>query len=112
MLTSREALDQEYRPCLSSERQIIRKEHIQIPSNGVKNQVLDLKDAINWNLGQDVELWWPVGYGKQILYAFEVILLGEVSPVTHKLPESHSFCDRMTLSSIKSKGILALGALN
>ncbi len=34
---------------------------------------------VEWDLGEDVELWWPVGEGKQTRYTVAVELLDEVS---------------------------------
>ena len=39
----------------------------------------DLKDVINWDLADKVQLWWPVGYGRQRLYTVDICLMGEVS---------------------------------
>ncbi|TFK38913.1 glycoside hydrolase [Crucibulum laeve] len=43
---------------------------------GKENQY-ECKDVLHWVLGEEVELWWPVGYGKQVLYEVEVALLDQ-----------------------------------
>ena len=35
--------------------------------------------AVEWDLGEEVELWWPVREGKQTRYQVKVELLSEVS---------------------------------
>ena len=52
---------------------LVRVEEVQLVGAAV------LKDVINWDLTDEVELWWPVGYGRQRLYTVEIYLLGEVS---------------------------------
>jgi beta-mannosidase len=40
----------------------------------------DSSCRLHWTLDRkEVELWWPVGYGKQVLYDVEVSLLNYVS---------------------------------
>jgi beta-mannosidase len=34
---------------------------------------------VEWELGEEVWLWWPVGHGAQLRYTVTVELLGEVS---------------------------------
>ena len=37
-------------------------------------------EIIQWRFKKDeVQLWWPTGYGQQMLYEVEVLLLGGVS---------------------------------
>ena len=37
-------------------------------------------EIIRWQFKKDeVQLWWPTGYGEQMLYEVEVLLLGGVS---------------------------------
>lgn len=36
----------------------------------------EIKDFIDWVFEKDeVALWWPVGYGDQVLYEVEIILM-------------------------------------
>ena len=37
-----------------------------------------LKDVVSWDLGDKVQLWWPVGYGTPALYNVDIVLFGEV----------------------------------
>lgn len=39
----------------------------------------NLGDVVSWDLKDEVQLWWPVGYGSQTLYTVEIKVLGEVS---------------------------------
>ena len=52
---------------------LVRAEEVQLAG------AADLKDIINWDLADKVQLWWPVGYGRQRLYTVDIYLMGEVS---------------------------------
>lgn len=45
------------------------------PADGTRVDLLGLMDRAN----EEVELWWPVGYGRQMLYELELELLHPVS---------------------------------
>ncbi|KAF9800855.1 hypothetical protein IEO21_10274 [Rhodonia placenta] len=57
---------------------VVREAHIPLsitePRDG---DVVEVTDIVSWDLDTVVELWWPVGYGKQKLYTLEVVLLGK-----------------------------------
>ncbi|EED80557.1 hypothetical protein POSPLDRAFT_128099 [Postia placenta Mad-698-R] len=59
---------------------VVREAHIPLsitePRDG---DVVEVTDIVSWDLDTVVELWWPVGYGKQKLYTLEVVLLGQQS---------------------------------
>ncbi|KAI0717520.1 glycoside hydrolase [Cerioporus squamosus] len=47
--------------------------------------------AVNWDLKDKVELWWPVGYGSQPLYDVEINLLGESDALLDTLTKRIGF---------------------
>ncbi|KAI0053200.1 glycoside hydrolase family 2 protein [Auriscalpium vulgare] len=55
-----------------SEGKQIEAQDVPLASDGKSS----LKDAVKWLLDGKVKLWWPVGYGAQVLYTVSVSLVG------------------------------------
>lgn len=53
---------------------VLKQEEVTL--NYIKNH--EEKSIIKWDLKKIVELWWPIGHGKQTMYTVEVVLTGEV----------------------------------
>lgn len=52
--------------------------HLSERDDGSGLSEAEIKDIIDWDLGKEVQLWWPVGYGLQALYDAEITLLSAV----------------------------------
>lgn len=48
----------------------------------LQSREIAAKDIVDWDLDEEVRLWWPTGYGPQSLYDVDIILLSLVSRPT------------------------------
>ncbi|ORY21893.1 glycoside hydrolase [Naematelia encephala] len=51
----------------------------------------EIAESVSWDLGEDVELWWPVGHGAQPLYTVKVELFGQDGSVVDTLTRRVGF---------------------
>ncbi|TFK38898.1 glycoside hydrolase superfamily [Crucibulum laeve] len=82
------------------DRREVRNELFELSGNAIwvkgedgprKEKQAECKDVLYWVLGQEVELWWPVGYGKRVLYEVEVTLLDQNSQTLSTLSKRIGF---------------------
>ena len=61
--------------------------------------------AVEWDLGDEVELWWPVREGKQTRYQVKVELLSEVSfPIVDVGAGARELCSIRATDTSNSRG--------
>jgi beta-mannosidase len=68
---------------LSSEEPVVASVHVKNPAGdrmiGRPSDKMHGTASMSFGMSKDAyELWWPVGYGKQTLYAVEIIISDEV----------------------------------
>ena len=53
----------------------------------------EIKTVIDWDLQEDVQLWWPTGYGSQSMYDVQVPLISPVHSPLLSIPSRNATQD-------------------
>ncbi|KAI0738846.1 glycoside hydrolase [Daedaleopsis nitida] len=68
---------------------VIQEQQVQQAASGAAPSLFN--DTVSWDLKDKVELWWPVGYGRQKLYTIDIFLLGEHGTILDSLTRRIGF---------------------